>query len=70
MGSGEVSVYLGPAPGSFGFGSSKLCGVMAPKINIVCVEGVKERGPNSWQCWGEETDEVNTGNITGGRLFL
>lgn len=43
---------------------------MAPKINSVCGGGKGEGSKAVGSVGGEETDEVNTGNITGGRLFL
>ena len=52
-GQGEVSVHPGPTSCPCGFCSNEVCGVMAPKINVVCVEEGKKRGRKQWGVFGE-----------------
>ena len=66
----EVSVHPVRAPSPCRFGSNKGCGVMAPKIKMVCVGGRVGGRRGVQKHWGVVRgglDEVSTGNAAGER---
>ena len=70
-GRGCLSIQPGP-PSPCGFGSNTGCGVMAPKIKMVCVGGRVGGRRGVQKHWGVVRgglDEVSTGNAAGEKPF-